>query len=677
MKAAPQERVDTEQPAEKFGVSKFQRREPLNDEEYRRFREEYGYLRAFFKARPQRYARVQHGLNQSHMGTTYDAYLTRSVWYAFAAGLLGAVLGTLFTVSLSWLGLLAGLGSPIPVSGGLATFVGSHRVYFVGAALALVGGSLFAGGVWTGRYYYPLIRRSLRRQEIDVVLPHGIVFMYAMRHGGTSLFETFRALADAGESYGEVSDEFEMIVNDMELFGTDMHTAIRNARRLTPSSRLERFFDDLLSVLESGGDVTVFLEEETETYLRESREEQENFLDTISLMAEIFVVLFVAAPVFIIVTLVVIDILGGSGFNLVLFLVYGAMPLAMAGFIILLDQLGRPFEPPKSNTAVTLENPAVEGKKGADERFDDYRSNRRKESFRDEFQTIGATLRSKPVYTMVVTIPLAAVVFAIQMLFGGQMTNLDGVSTSPVATTLLFLVPVLIVAVPLAFFHEHKRRRERQIAHDFPETLNVLASANKMGIPFTESLEVISQWSGGIIGQELRTIRNDIVWNYDVRRAMLGFGNRASVPRISRTMKLLAEGIYTTGDLSKVLEIAASDTRDRDEMERARHNELSTYIVVVVIGFLVYLLVIVLLDVGFLQTLPQVEGEHTAESGALITSFQNVPVETYRAVFFHSVLIQAFGTGLLAGKLSDNNALSGLKYGIALSLVALGVFLFI
>ena len=61
----------------------------------------------------------------------------------------------------------------------------------------------------------------------------------------------------------------------------------------------------------------------------------------------------------------------------------------------------------------------------------------------------------------------------------------------------------------------------------------------------------------------------------------------------------------------------------------------------------------------------------------LPVSLSAVPVETYRALFFHSVLIQGFGAGLLAGKLADNRTLSGLKYSIALTALSVGVFLLI
>lgn len=673
------ESADAKKSSQPFGISEFQRRQPLTGEEYRRFREEYGYLRAFFKSRPRRYAKVQQSLNQSHMETTFEEYLSRSVWYALVVGILGAFLGAVFTMLLSEIGVLAGLRSPVTVGGGLSSFIGANRVFFVGVALTLGGGGLFGGGVWAARYYYPQIRRSLRRQEINVVLPHGIVFMYAMSHGGASLFETFQSLADAHDSYGEVSNEFEMIVNDIELFGTDMHTAIRNARRMTPSKGLERFFDDLLSLLESGGDVTVFLEEQTETYLRKANEEQENFLETVSLLAEVFVVVFVAAPLFLIVTLVLVDILGGDSLQSVILLVYAGMPLAMVGFILLVDLLGQPFESPETTTALQHEDISFnETALADDERFEDYSWNRRKESLREALGNPRAALRLNPLYTMVVTFPVAAVVIAVQVLFGGPVASLEGITATPVATTTaLFLAPFLVVAVPLTLFHELKRQREQEITEEFPDSLNVLASANKMGIRFTESLALVSRWSTGAVGEELRTVRNDIVWNHDVRRALLEFGDRVSVSRLGRTMKLLAEGIYSSGNLSKVLEIAAADMRDRDENERARRRELSTYIVVVVIGFLVYLLVIVMLNVGYLQVLSEFSGEPVDQSGPLVTSFQSVPVQIYQAVFFHSALIQAIGTGLLAGKLADNDVLSGLKYGIALALVTLGVFLFI
>ena len=59
----------------------------------------------------------------------------------------------------------------------------------------------------------------------------------------------------------------------------------------------------------------------------------------------------------------------------------------------------------------------------------------------------------------------------------------------------------------------------------------------------------------------------------------------------------------------------------------------------------------------------------SAEGGA------NLRIGLYRAVFFHSVLIQGIGSGLLAGKLAENDILAGLKYSIGLTLLTMVVFL--
>jgi flagellar protein FlaJ len=58
-------------------------------------------------------------------------------------------------------------------------------------------------------------------------------------------------------------------------------------------------------------------------------------------------------------------------------------------------------------------------------------------------------------------------------------------------------------------------------------------------------------------------------------------------------------------------------------------------------------------------------------------SFTNIPLDTYRALFYHSVLVMGVGSGLLAGKLADNSALSGLKYSIFMIALGVAAFMFV
>jgi flagellar protein FlaJ len=238
----------------------------------------------------------------------------------------------------------------------------------------------------------------------------------------------------------------------------------------------------------------------------------------------------------------------------------------------------------------------------------------------------------------------------------------------------LVVVPFVIITVPLALFHELNERRKRHVAKRLPDTLDILASANQMGLSLSEGLDLVSRNLSGTLAEELHKVRNDIEWNADVRQALLSLAGRLQVPQLTRTCKILAEGTRSTGDLHKILSITAEDTRQRYRLERNRNQELQAYTTVVILGFLVYLAVIVILDYSFLGTIVDQVGDtdQLAQAGLITISGDSVGI--YRALFFHSALIQAVGTGVISGKLTANSVFSGLKYSIGL--VALTVLVF-
>ncbi|WP_267640496.1 type II secretion system F family protein [Haloarchaeobius amylolyticus] len=660
----------------------FPRSRDMTPEERRELRDQYGVVRTYFKARPGKYRDVQRWLNQARIGTTYDIYLTHSAILAMVGGAVGAVTGVLLTFWLANMGILGGLTSPVSAPGGITSLVSSNRFLFAGGASALLLGGTVGGSIWAFRYYYPRNVVSNRERAINVVLPHAITYMYAMSYGGMNLVEVFRALADSRDTYGDVADEFDMIVRDMELFGNDLFTALRNARNLTPSDNLEQFLDDLVSVLDSGGDVTSFFEDQSGHYAETAKDEQEEFLETLSVLSEIFIVAFVAAPLFIIVTLMVISFLGGSTLTGMATLIYVGLPLGMVGFLLLIDVLSAPFVQSGGVTLAEKRTEPIDTDDVADdERFEAYRKEQRHERLVELARDPLAVVKATPYLSLVFTVPAALAFTAAVVVQEFATPSVAGFEAAPVvATTLLVVLPLLIVSVPLSFFHERKRRREKVLAERFPDTLNVLSSANYMGIPLIDALDMIARWSKGVLADELRLVRNDIHWNHDLTAALVGLGNRLKVPHLTRTIKLIAEGGKSSGDMSKILAIAAEDTRNRHRIDRARQRAMSSYIAIVVIGFLVYLMVIVLIDASYFGAIAQTtaQTENLAEAQAAgFASLSNVPLDTYRALFFHSVIIMAVGSGMLAGKLSDNDTLSGLKYSIGLTLVAVATFVLV
>ena len=668
-------------PVPEYEADQYLPREEVTNARKRVLREKFGYVRTYFKSRPGEHLDLQRRLNQGRFGTTYDRYLTRSVTYAALAGLFGLVFGLLLTWSLATLGVFDGLSlsSPVSMSPETADLLYANRLPVAGMVATSLTATVAVLATWTARYYYPRYVVDNRRRNIDLMLPHAIVYAYALSFGGMEFTEVARRMADAEDTYGEVANEFDTVVRDIELFGNDVFTALRNTRNLTPSDNMEQFIDDLLSVLDSGGDVTSFLRDESDKYMDRAFSEQESFLETLATLSELFVVGFVAAPLFLVVTLIMMSFLGAQTVIPLLAVVYAVVPLGMAGFLVVISTLSEPYREPGHDLDVSsFEGGRITDRVRTHPDFETFRRLRRRNETREFLEDPVALLRREPLYTLGLTVPLAMAITGLVVLSGLATPSPAALLEQPFRTTMhLFALPFLVVSVPLAVFHEYEQRRKRTVTRRLPDALDILASANQMGIQLTEGLGLVARNLSGSFAEELRKVRNDIEWNNDIRRALLSLAARLEVPQLTRTCKIIAEGSRSTGDLHRVLGTAAEDTRHRYRLERDRRQKLNSYTAIVVMGFLVYLAVIVIIDQSFLGPVASQAAQAGGTAADNPVQLSQSSIDLYHAVFLHSALVQAVGTGLITGKLTSDRALSGLKYSIALVALALLVFAFV
>lgn len=647
--------------------------------------ETYGFVRGYFISRASSYREFQRILNQARWGTTYDRYLTQVTYLSAIAALVGLALGGLFGWWLSTLGVFAGIRLPFTTPGFLprwfVTTVSGRRGTLGIGLLMLTGGLGLAAVTWYSGKAYVGQRVHARSRNINLILPDAIVFMYALSESGMNLVDIIENLADSEDAYGDVASEFDMIRRDIKLYGNDLYTSLRHARNLTPSENLEQFIDDLLSLLDSGGETTTFLRDQSQTYLGRAKEEQEDLLTFLALLSEVFIVGFVAAPLFLIVILMIISLLGEPMVLEMAVFIYLALPMAFFGFGVLLSVLLDPYVEESMTLDVdsgnnNFSNDIYQDKLNEDSEYKQFQRLYRLKRLWYQLGRPLAFFREKPNGTILVTGALITLYLSFLYSSGLVPTSIDGWIAAPIAVTnRVIIVPLLVVCIPLSVLHELDRRRQNEITERFPNTLNVLSSANSMGISLEDALGVVARTSSGHYARELRILQNDIRWSNDASGALLRFANRLDVAALSRTIKLIAEGRRSTTDLSRVLRIATKDTRNRFRLIRKRQQEMLSYVAVVIISYLVFLGVIVILDQSYLTPISQLP---TPESGGSAiggpTSLATVPVDSYRLLFFHAVIVQALGTGSISGLLSDNSLKTGLKYSIILIILAVITF---
>src|SRR6056297_2184408 len=290
---------------------------------------------------------VETKLAQGRMTDTVEMYLSRAIGIGFISGLFLWILGLLVGWGLFGTGIITVdtiIGVPVPNEQVLSVWE-TIKIPTLIVACGLVFGSLVA---------VPYSRASARKREINMLLTDAVSFMYALSVGGLNQLEILQAMAEADDTYGEVSKEFQNIVNETEYFDTDYRTAIRNQAIETPSDELSQFLTDMLSIVNSGGDMESFLEDKKEKHMRTAKQQQELTLETLELFGEMYMTLSLF-PLLLIIILVIMQMLGQAQAIMLYGTVYGLIPLTGLGFLVLVstvkeDEVGDGFLNPQGSS---------------------------------------------------------------------------------------------------------------------------------------------------------------------------------------------------------------------------------------------------------------------------------------------------------------------------------------
>ena len=113
----------------------------------------------------------------------------------------------------------------------------------------IVGASIFIIGI-----FYPYQRVISRNQDINTNLPFAISHMGAIASSGVPPTAIFKLLAEFKE-YGALAGEMEKITRNIEVFGLDPMTAMREVAKRTPSEKFKQLLLGLATTIEGGGDL--------------------------------------------------------------------------------------------------------------------------------------------------------------------------------------------------------------------------------------------------------------------------------------------------------------------------------------------------------------------------------------------------------------------------------------
>ena len=257
--------------------------------------------------------KLRFALEQAHIALLPEAYIAVT-WMT-----------TLISCAVGYVLVLGGLA--------IATLVGNVPSAPLMAAL-LVLPIMAPAAVFLAVATYPDYRAGERRRLIDRDLPYAVNYIAAMSSAGVVPGTLFRELARE-QTYGEVSREVAWIVRDLDLLGYDLLTALQHGVARSPSRRFQEFLQGAKTTILSGGDLKVYFAAKADQYMADNRRIQKEFLSSLGIMAESYVTVVIAGPLFMIVMLSIMLVIGRSTQSselFMFFLIFVMLPVAHTGF---------------------------------------------------------------------------------------------------------------------------------------------------------------------------------------------------------------------------------------------------------------------------------------------------------------------------------------------------------
>jgi len=266
---------------------------------------------------------IKRSLERAYIEVRPEAYIA----YAWMNGIIGGIAGT--ALIFVYLYILPGMGIMLP----------PKLLIIVVPAPILIGAMAYLITMMV-----PESKANSRKKDIDNKLPYALNFLAAMASAGVTPAIAFKSLAEQ-PIYGEVQKEAAWIYRDISIFNIDIITALRNAANRTPSIKFQEFLQGAITTVTSGGELKKYFFAKSEEYMRENRRIQKEFLETLGVMAESYVTVVVAAPLFLIVMVSVMSMVstgGGSGGSsmLIMYMVtFIMLPLAHLGFAVVISSM--------------------------------------------------------------------------------------------------------------------------------------------------------------------------------------------------------------------------------------------------------------------------------------------------------------------------------------------------
>ena len=229
---------------------------------------------------------------------------------------------------------------------------------------------------------------------------------------------------------------------------------------------------------------------------------------------------------------------------------------------------------------------------------------------------------------------------------------------------------VIVAVIPFVYsvIRESKEAYEKE--QMFLEFTRNLAESVKIGTPISKSITNVKDKPYGALSKHIKKLSNQIYLGIPLSTALKTFAKDIGNKTVSRAITLIGQAEKSGGDIGEILDSVAGAVNTSDKLKKERKAVISTLVVQGYIIFIVFLIIILVLQFRIIPMISGI-GDIGFESAGIINPNVEDPEQLDASnAFLYLLLVQGLFSGLTIGKLSERNLKAGIKHSFILMIMA-------
>lgn len=234
----------------------------------------------------------------------------------------------------------------------------------------------------------------------------------------------------------------------------------------------------------------------------------------------------------------------------------------------------------------------------------------------------------------------------------------------------------IILFFPFVFSAVIENSSESEKEDMFLEFSRNLVESVKTGTPISKSIINMSSKDFGVLTPHIKKLANQISLGISLNTALKIFDKDLDNKIISRAVTLIGEAERAGGEIGKILESVTEAVSLSDRLKKERKAAISTLVTQGYIIFLVFIIIVLVMQFKIIPMLSGISGVGSALSSAGMSSGGGSAVDTKEISnsFLYLLIVQGFFSGLTIGKLSEENIKAGVKHSFVLVVMSFLIY---